>query len=177
MKHFALSVIVAGLLLVGLVSLKAGQDGQQRGQISGFGAADGKPIRNATARLREFESGQLTASTACDSSGIFAFVGVPAGTYVVELVCNGGALLGASSPVSLKPGAMATHSVAVDISEPAARTAGAAACLGSTSKMAGLFDVTRRPFMSALGLTVVAAAGASGVAAVVATKDDASGSR
>ena len=176
MKHFAL-LTVAGLLCVGLVSLNAGQEAQQRGQISGFGAADGKPIRNATARLREFESGQLTASIACDSSGVFAFVGVPAGTYVVELVCNGGVLLGASSPVRVTPGAMAAHSVAVDISEPAARSAGAAACFGSMSKMSRLFDATRRPFMSALGLTVVAAAGASGVAAVVATKDDASGSR
>ena len=90
MKHFALSVAVAALLLIGLLSVQAAQDGQQRGQISGFGVADGKPVRNATARLREFTSGQLTASTACDSSGIFAFVGVPAGTYVVELVCNGG---------------------------------------------------------------------------------------
>lgn len=177
MKHSALSITVAGLLLVGFLSVQAAQDGQQRGQISGFGAADGKPVRNATARLREFTSGQLTASTACDSSGIFAFVGVPAGTYVVELVCNAGGLLGASSPVSLRPGAMAIHSVAVDINEPAARTGGATACFGSASKMAGLFDATRRPFMSALGLTVVAAASASGVAAVVATKDDASGSR
>jgi hypothetical protein len=43
--------------------------------------------------------------------------------------------------------------------------------------MATLFDTTRRPFKSALGLAVVTAAGASGVAAVVATKSDASGSR
>jgi hypothetical protein len=177
MNRFALLLTVAGLVVMGLLSLEAAQGAQERGQISGFASADGKPVRNATARLREIQSGELAASTESDNSGIFAFVDVPAGTYVVELVCYGGALIGASAPVSLVPSAMAARGVTVEINGPAARAAGAGACLGPVSRTASLFDLARRPFMSALGLTVVTAAAASGVAAVVATKDDTSGSR
>jgi hypothetical protein len=177
MNHSALRLTMAGLIVIGLLSLEALPRGQERGQISGWGSADGKPVRNATARLRDLNSGELAASTTCDRSGIFAFVGVPAGTYAVELVCAGGAVLGASAPVTLGPSRMAANGVSVDINELTARAAGASACLGPVSKTAALFDLARRPFVSALGLTVVSAAAASGVTAIVATNPDTSGSR
>jgi hypothetical protein len=149
--------------------------GQETGQIAGWASADGTPVRNATVRLRDINSGQLLAATNSDESGIFAFVTVPAGSYVVELACGSGGLLGASAPVTLAAGAMTARSVTVDVNASAARIAGAGACL--SSKNAGLLDLVRRPFRNALAVTVATAAAASGVAAIVATKEDASASR
>jgi hypothetical protein len=148
---------------------------QQTGQIGGWGSADGIPLRNATVRLRNIESGELVAMTTSDESGIFAFVTVPAGTYVVELACGSGGLLGASAPVALATGALTASGVAIEVNAAAARAAGAGACL--SSKSGDLFELARRPFKNLLGVTVAAAAAVSGVAAVVATKNDTSASR
>ena len=172
-----LLLAIAGFAVIGLLSLEAASQGPEAGQISGFATADGKPVRGATAGLREIESGALTAVSTCDSSGIFAFVNVPPGHYVVELICAGGALIGASAPVRLVPGAMTARGVAIDVNGSAAKAAGAGACLGAGFKVSALADLARRPFRSVLGVAVVTAAGASGVAAVVATKNDASASR
>lgn len=169
-----LSVLTVTALTLTL-AIDAAAAGQEAGQIAGWGSADGIPVRHATVRLRDIQTGQLVAATTSDDSGIFAFVTVPAGTYVVELVCGGGALLGASAPVTLAAGAMTARRVTVDVNAPAARAAGAGACL--SSKTGGLLGLARRPFRNALGVTVATAAAASGVAAVVATKDDTSASR
>src|SRR2546425_4953361 len=119
MNRFAL-VAAATLMVTTFLVSETAPAAQVSGIISGYGSVDGKPVRNATAVLREIPSGQLAASTACDNSGIFAFVGVPAGTYVVELVCSGGALMGTSAPVTLVGSAMAAPGVSVDVNGPAA---------------------------------------------------------
>jgi hypothetical protein len=167
-------ITVTALIL--MLSIEAAAAGQEAGQIAGRASADGVPVRNATARLRDIESGQLVATTTSDNLGIFAFVTVPPGNYVVELACGGGALLGASAPITLVAGAMTAHGVTVDVNAPAARAAaGAGTCL--SSRPSGLVDLVRRPFRNPLGVAVVTAAAASGVAAIVTTKDDTSASR
>jgi hypothetical protein len=126
-------------------------------------------------RLRNIESGELVATTISDDSGIFAFITIPAGTYVVELGCGSGGLLGASAPVTLAADALTASGVAIEVNAAAARAAGAGACL--SSKTGNLLELARRPFRNPLGVAVAAAAAVSGVAAVVATKDDTSASR
>ena len=168
--------LIAVTALILAPSIEAAAAGPDTGQIAGWASADGSPVRNATARLRDLESGQLVGTTTSDNLGIFVFVTLPPGTYVVELVCGGGALLGASAPIALVAGAMIAHDVTVDVHTPAVQAAaGAETCLSSRPN--GLVDLIRRPFRNPLGVTVVTAAAASGVAAIVTTKADTSASR
>ena len=167
--------LVAVTVLIPVLLTSAAAAGQETGQITGWASADGLPLRNVTARLRGIESGQLVATAAADNLGVFVFVAVPPGSYVIELVCSGGALLGASAPVTLVAGAMAADRITVDVNALAARAAGAGTCLSSGP--GGLADLVRQPFRNPLAVMVVSAAAASGVAAIVTTKADTSASR
>jgi hypothetical protein len=179
MKRFVSLLFVTALIPVSLPPpFEAAAPSQETGIISGWTEADGGPVPNATVRLRHIESGRVAATTTADCSGVFAFAGVPVSTYVVEVVSPGGAIVGTSAPISLAAGAMAASGVTVGVSAIAARGAGlAGACGGVWYKMNGLFDLASRPFTSGLGITVIAAAAASGVAAIVPTRDDTSASR
>ena len=168
--------LTAGLLITGLVFLDAAQAAQEKGVISGSGSTDGRPVRNTTARLRKIDTGELAGIAATDSAGIFAFINVPAGTYVIELTCNGSVLIGTSAPVTIAPGAATSRGVAVDVNAAAASAAGAAACVAPLSGASALLKSVKQPFTSALGLAVVGAAAASGVTAIVSTGNDTSGS-
>lgn len=177
MKRFA-RLAAAALIVTGGLPLDAAQTPQDTGVISGFGYADGKPVRNTTARLRKIETGELVTVVAANGgSGTFGFIHVPAGTYVVELLCNDAVLIGTSAPVTIGPASTASRGVVVDINAAAASAAGAAACVAPLSTANGLMKSMRQPFTSALGIAVVGAAAASGVTAIVSTKNDTSASR
>lgn len=53
-------------------------------------AADNSPIKQANLRLRNVLTGKVQATTIGNDAGQFAFENVPGGSYVVELLNNGG---------------------------------------------------------------------------------------
>jgi hypothetical protein len=60
---------------------------------------DFKPLPAATARLRQFDgNGAVLASATTGPSGEFAFSGVPAGNYLIELLDFSGKLVGMAPP-------------------------------------------------------------------------------
>jgi hypothetical protein len=76
----------------------------EAGTIVGFvrDAID-NPIPAARLRLRDVTAGRLIMTTRSDQEGRFRFGGVPPGSYLVELVDEGGKLLAVSDTLSLAP--------------------------------------------------------------------------
>ena len=177
MNHFARLVTVAYLVGVTVLPGHAAQAGPAIGIISGSGSADSKPVRNTSARLRRIDTGEIAATTASDTTGIFVFVGVPQGAYIVEVLCNGAVLIGTSAPIAITSDAPHSRGVTVDINASAAIAAGAEACVAPSSKASALLKSMGQPFTSALGIIVVGAAAASGVTGIVSTRNDTSASR
>jgi hypothetical protein len=66
--------------------------------------ADNTPIRQAAVRLRNVLTGKTEASTVADEAGHFAFRGVRAGTYLVELVDERGKVLTIGHVFTVAPG-------------------------------------------------------------------------
>lgn len=178
MKRFASFATMMCLISVTMVPGRiAAQAAQANGVISGAASADGKPVRNTTARLRMIDTGELAGTSVTDSAGIFAFVNLRPATYVIELVCNGRVLMGTSAPITITPDAPQSRGITVEINTVAALTAGATACVGPASKASEILKSMGQPFTSALGIVVVGAAAASGVTGIVAVKNDTSASR
>jgi hypothetical protein len=65
---------------------------------------DDKPVVAARLRLRDLETGRILMTTRGDEEGRFLFTGVPAGTYVVELVADGSRVEGVTHSVGIAPG-------------------------------------------------------------------------
>jgi len=179
MNRLVSHLAVMALLFASFPLIAAATRGQETGQVSGWAFAGDRPVPNALVRLRSIGDGHLAASTTCDDAGNFAFVAVSEGTYVVELISPAGAILGTSAPFTLAGHVTAVSGVTVGISPTAAAAAGllTGTSEGRLSRVGGFFYLLREPFTSALGVTVVAAAAASGVAGVVAARDDTSASR
>jgi hypothetical protein len=113
-------------------------------------------------RLRDVQTGQVVGVTTATEGGSFSFSGLPAGTYFAEAVDASGKVLGVGAPVSLGAGATAATSVI-------APGVGTAASSGGGFHLLGMGTVT--------SLTVLGAAAAASVTAVVATRPNASPSR
>jgi hypothetical protein len=75
-------------------SARAGDVGARSTSILG-GAwnADNSPIPHARLRLRNVLTGRIEASAVANEKGEFAFTGVEGGSYVIELVSEGGKVL------------------------------------------------------------------------------------
>ena len=63
-----------------------------------------QPVPAARLRLRELETGRILMTTRGDEDGRFMFSGVPAGSYVVELVDDGSHVQGVTQSFSMAPG-------------------------------------------------------------------------
>lgn len=139
----------------------------QAGQISGTATDQaGKPVANATVRLRNADTGELAGTTTASAGGAFSFAGLNPGKYIVEILDAAGAIIGTSVAIGVTAGAVVTG-VAVTTT-----AAGAIAGAAAGAAAAGGF------WTSAVGITVVTAAVAGGVtAAVVAARGDASPAR
>jgi hypothetical protein len=66
--------------------------------------ADNTPIPLARLRLRNVVTGKIHAHTVADAAGQFAFHGVEVGSYVVELVSEGGRILTVGHTFTVAPG-------------------------------------------------------------------------
>jgi len=114
-RHVAL-VAAAGLVIatgVAVVSPATHASAPPRGPatavrrtlINGHAwTADNAPIPAARLRLRNVATGKVDASTMADDAGRFTFAGVEGGSYVVELVDEGGRVLTVGHVFTIEPG-------------------------------------------------------------------------
>jgi hypothetical protein len=138
--------------------------GQQGGSINGVAqGADKAPLRNYTVRVRNVSNGQLAGSTTSTAAGEFSFSGLQPGNYIVEIVDAAGKVVGMSPSVAVGAGVAVTVSVSATAAGALATSSGAGFSLFGLGKLASV--------------AVLGAAGATAVAAVVATREDASPSR
>jgi hypothetical protein len=119
-------------------------------------------LASVNVQLRNLDTGAVVGTTMTTEAGTFTFPALPAGHYIAEVVDAAGKVLGVGAPVSLPAGGTATTSVIALAFGPAASTA-------SGFSFLGLGPVTT--------MTILGAAAAASVSAVVATRPDASPSR
>jgi hypothetical protein len=167
-RRLVLSALVVALIVptvpVFAAPARAGQ--LPSGTISGVArSASGQPLPDHVVRLRNAETGQLTASTTSGAAGEVSFAGLNSGTYVVEVLNAAGQVIGTSAAIVLSPLAMVASGLVIQAS-----AIGAAAAAGSAG---GAF------LTSTLGIVTIAAvaAGVVGAVAVVRNSADASASR
>lgn len=158
--------ITVGLIVVLTAAgapLSALAAAQAAGELSGI-ARGGQlqPLTDVTIQLRNFQTGEVAATTTTTAAGSFSFAGVAPGTYIAEVVDGAGKTLGVGAPVTLGAGAAATTSVV-------ATGVGVAPASGGLLHLFGMGPAT--------SLTVLGAAAAASVTAVVANRPDASPSR
>ena len=106
-----------------------------------------QPVPAARLRLRELETGRILMTARGDEEGRFVFSGVPAGSYVVELVDDGSRVRGVTQSFSMAPGETAHVVLRLASREPwysgfftnaAIAAVSSAASLGITSVGPGL---------------------------------------
>ncbi len=163
-KVFVLALTVAIAAAGVPVSLVAAPARQlTTGGVEGLAKdAQQQNLPNVKVQVRN-ANGQLVATGTTNSSGSFAFTGMPPGSYTIELLDAAGNIVGTSAAFAVTAGATATVTVT-------AAAAGAIAAAGGGG--VGLFG------LGTIGtIAVIGAAAAVTIIAIQATKDDASGSR
>jgi hypothetical protein len=165
MRKLASIALIAALATAGApsgafaASQAAGQSSAVAGTVRGTNM---RAIPNANVQIRNVDTGEIADRAKTDDAGAFAFAGLAAGNYVVEVVDAGGKVLGIGSPFALAAGTTA--------SAPVIAAAG-----GTASKSKGGFTLLGLGPVSSLA--VLGAASAAAVTAVVATRPDASPSK
>jgi hypothetical protein len=161
-RMMALGLIAA--LIVTAAPLTALAGAQAGGTVTGV--AHGRQMQSLNAvkiQIRSVGRGQVVGTTTTTEGGAFSFSGLPTGDYVAEVIDAAGKVQGVSSPFAVASGATATTSVVA-----LSYSASGAASTGGFS-LFGMGPVT--------SMTVLGAAAAASVAAVVNTRQDASPSR
>jgi hypothetical protein len=157
-RRLVLSALVAALIVPNVRVFAAPARGAQTatGAISGSARdASSQSLPNHVVRLRNAETGQLTASTTSGPAGQFSFTGLNPATYVVEVLDAAGTVVGTSAAIVLSPAAMVASGLVIQAS-----ALGAAAAAGAAG---GAF------LTSTLGIVTLAAV-AAGVVGAVAVK-------
>jgi hypothetical protein len=80
--------------------------------------SDNSPIPNAKVRLRSLETARISSNTETTESGQFLFEDVGRGSYVVELVTDGGRVLAVSHSFRIEPGETVATSVRLSSRQP-----------------------------------------------------------
>lgn len=161
MRRLLPIALLALIVAVVPVPVGAAARAQQPGSIQGLARnAQQQPLANETVQIRNVATGQLAATGTTDASGGFNFTGLPAGSYVVEVVlkkCS--KIVAASAPVGVTAGTVATATV----------TASAADCAAAVAAgTGGLFGMGTTGTV----LGIAGAAAAVGITAMVVTKDN-----
>jgi hypothetical protein len=116
----------------------------------------GRMVTATTVRLRDLETGQVSAITMSDAAGQFSFLGLASGSFTAEIVNASGEIIGSSAPISVMDGSAITGVVVVTTDR---------------SSKKGAF------FMSTAGMIALAATGAAVAGVTVATRSTASASK
>ena len=110
-----------------VTGLNAGQ-----AQISGrVITPNGNPLAGATVRARNLIDGQIGGSTSTASSGQFA-ININPGSYLVEVVDDGGQIIGTSPFIAATAGTAITGATVTVSAGAVTTTAGLASTLGTT---------------------------------------------
>lgn len=84
------------------------------GKVTGFVAISAaETLANRQVRLRNIDAGQVTAVASTDGTGAYAFAGLVAGNYMVELMGETGHVVGTSAPVIVSTAQPAVKDVLV----------------------------------------------------------------
>lgn len=155
-----------GLMM--MLAVGAGSEAFAAGQYSGTVAgvargSDMQPLANVMVQLRNTETGEVVATTVTNEAGTFSFTNLRPGYYIAETVDPSGKVKGVGAPVTVLPGETASTSISAVGSTVTQTTS------GGGFRLFGMGPVT--------SMTVLGAAAAASVAAVVTTRPDASPSR
>ena len=109
------------------------------GTVAGI-ARDGadKAIPAARLRLRDLNSGRILMTTRSDQEGRFQFTGVPAGTYLVELVDENGIVVAVGHTFTMPPGETIATFIRLGARAPWYRGFFSNAAVAAVSSAAGL---------------------------------------
>ena len=110
MRRVLVSALVLSLMVPASSAFAAGA-GQAPGTASIAGSArgaSGKAAANATVRVRDVATGQLSGTTSANAAGQFSVAGLNAGNYIVEVVNAAGEVIGTSAPIAVAAGAAVT---------------------------------------------------------------------
>ena len=171
MRRVTASALVFALTFAAapLLAARAPRGGQAQGLASITGNATtstGQTIANVTVQLRDLVTGSLAGTTTSSATGTFAFVGLQAGSYTVEVVSAAGQIIATSASIAVSAGATITG---ITVSATAAALAGAAA-----ATVAGAGAAVG----ASTAIVVTSVAAAAGIAgAVAASTQTASPSR
>ena len=155
LRQLAASVLVVALMFSGMPTFAMAavrQDTKIDGTVLD---KNGKPMANACVQLKSLDSGQVTASGKSAADGKYAFEGVKAGNYVVEVL-----------------DASCKNVVATSAALTAAAAGGALTGIGVTVGAVGA-AAGASFFASTAGILLMAGVGA-GIVAVVANRNEAS---
>jgi hypothetical protein len=124
-------------------------------------ASTGEVLPNVTVQLRNLTTGELSGSTTSNAAGSFAFAGLAAGQYAIELVSATGQIVGASAAIPVAAGATVTGVTVTATTAFVASAGAAAAGAGAAGAGAGVSTAV-------IVTTVAVAAGIAGAVAVAA---------
>jgi hypothetical protein len=107
MRRFAAAIFALTVALQGVPV-----DAALQGTLSGTARdSSGQPLVNYTARLRDALSGRIVGETLSSQVGTFAFPGLNAASYVVEVVDRTGRVVGTSAVTKVASGSNAAVAV------------------------------------------------------------------
>jgi hypothetical protein len=160
-------IVSVGLIVVVMMAaLSSPLVAQSGGTLTGVARGNHlQSVSGATVQVRNLNTGAVVSSTVTTEGGAFTFSALPTGNYIVEVISAAGKVLGTGAPVSVTAGDAATTSVIA---------------LGFTSSSAATTTASGFSFLGmgpVTTLSVLGAAAAASVTAVVSTRPDASPSR
>ncbi len=160
-------VVSTGLIvLMGFAAAPASRLGAAQAAGTITGTARGRRLEglpNVRIQIRSISGGAVVGSGTTGGDGTFSVPSLPPGEYVAEVIDAAGKVQGVSAPISLVAGGTSSTSVvAIGLGNSLAASSGGFHLFGMGP---------------ATSLTVLGAAAAASVTAVVSTRPDASPSR
>ena len=135
MKSVLRAILLSGVVIM-FVMTSATVSAQTVGQISGVATMPGKgTVAGATVQLRDLTTKQVVGTAKTNASGQFVFIVDHAGTFIVEILNEEGAVVGTTAPIALTPGAMSVSAVSVSPTGGGGAAAAAAAAASQVEQL------------------------------------------